>query len=206
MSARTAVAQSASAVIVIDVANDFVNPGGVIAEAGGTDYQARAKAIVAPLARLLDAARATGVMVLYATDAHGESDTELRKFPPHSMKGTWNAEIVLELAPKQGDVVIEKTTYSPFVCTDLDDVLRSRGIERLYVTGLHTDCCARHTSGDAFQRGYDLVWVTDALQAFTEEAHRAGLDYFRAWYATEPEAQFRTTDQLVAEWSAARGA
>jgi len=197
---------SASAVIVIDVANDFVNPGGVIAEAGGTDYQARARAIVAPLARLLDAARATGVMVLYATDAHGESDTELRKFPPHSMKGTWNAEIVPELAPKQGDVVIEKTTYSPFVCTNLDDVLRSRGIERLYVTGLHTDCCARHTSGDAFQRGYDLVWVTDALQAFTEEAHRAGLDYFRAWYATEPEAQFRTTDQLVAEWSAARGA
>lgn len=197
---------SASAVIVIDVANDFVNPGGVIAEAGGTDYQARARAIVAPLARLLDAARATGVMVLYATDAHGESDTELRKFPPHSMKGTWNAEIVPELAPKQGDVVIEKTTYSPFVCTNLDDVLRSRGIERLYVTGLHTDCCARHTSGDAFQRGYDLVWVTDALQAFTEEAHRTGLDYFRAWYATEPEAQFRTTDQLVAEWSAARGA
>lgn len=206
MSARTAVARSASAVIVIDVANDFVNPGGVIAEAGGTDYQARARAIVAPLARLLDAARATGVMVLYATDAHGESDTELRKFPPHSMKGTWNAAIVPELAPKQGDVVIEKTTYSPFVCTNLDDVLRSRGIERLYVTGLHTDCCARHTSGDAFQRGYDLVWVTDALQAFTEEAHRAGLDYFRAWYATEPEAQFRTTDQLVAEWSAARGA
>ena len=85
-------------------------------------------------------------------------------------------------------------------------MLRSRGVERLYVTGLHTDCCARHTSGDAFQRGYDLVWVTDALQAFTDEAHRAGLDYFRAWYATEPEEQFRTTDQLVGEWSAARGA
>ena len=206
MSARTAVALAASAVIVIDVANDFVNPGGVIAEAGGPDYQARAKSIVGPLARLLDSARAAGVTVVYATDAHGESDHELGKFPPHSMKGTWNAEIVRELAPKPGDVVLEKTTYSPFVCTDLDGVLRSRGIERLYVTGLHTDCCARHTSGDAFQRGYDLVWVTDALQAFTDEAHHAGLDYFRAWYATEPEAQFRTTDQLVAEWSAARGA
>ena len=206
MSARTTVALAASAVIVIDVANDFVKPGGVIAEAGGPDYQARAKSIVGPLARLLDAARAAGVTVVYATDAHGEGDHELGKFPPPSMKGTWNAEIVRELAPQPGDAVIEKTTDSPFVCTDLDGVLRSRGIERLYVTGLHTDCCARHTSGDAFQRGYDLVWVTDALQAFTDEAHRAGLDYFRAWYATEPEAQFRTTDQLVAEWSAARGA
>jgi len=202
MSTRKAVAPAASAVIVIDVANDFVNPGGVIAEAGGPDYRARAKSIVGPLARLLDAARAAGVKVVYATDAHGEGDHELGKFPPHSMKGTWNAEIVPELAPKPGDVVLEKTTYSPFVCTDLEGVLRSRGIERLYIAGLHTDCCARHTSGDAFQRGYDLVWVTDALQAFTDEAHRAGLDYFRAWYATEPEAQFRTTDQLVAEWGA----
>lgn len=206
MSARATVALAASAVIVIDVANDFVNPGGIIAEAGGPDYQTRAKSIVGPLARLLDAARAAGVTVVYATDAHGAGDHELGKFPPHSMKGTWNAEIVRELAPQPGDVVIEKTTYSPFVCTDLDGVLRSRGIERLYVTGLHTDCCVRHTSGDAFQRGYDLVWVTDALQAFTDEAHRAGLDYFRAWYATEPEEQFRTTDLLVAEWSAARGA
>ena len=66
--------------------------------------------------------------------------------------------------------------------------------------GLATDCCARHTSGDAFQRGYDLVWVTDALNAFTEEAHRSGLEYFKAWYATDPASQLVTVDQLVAKW------
>ena len=200
MPAAVPATHATSAVIVIDLAQDFVVPGGVIAEAGGRDYQMRAKAIVGPLARLLAAARAAGITVVYTTDAHGEGDAELRKFPPHAMRGTWNAEIVPELAPAPGDVVIEKTTYSPFVSTNLDDVLRSRSIRRLYITGLHTDCCARHTSGDAFQRGYDLVWVTDALQAFTDEAHRAGLDYFRAWYATEPEGQFRTADQLVGEW------
>ena len=192
-----------SAVVVVDLANDFVHPGGVIADLGGADYQARARGVIAPLARLLDAARAAGVTVVYVTDAHREGDSELRKFPPHAMKGTWNAEIVADLAPRPGDVVIEKTTYSPFVSTDIDEVLRSRGIGRLYVTGLHTDCCARHTSGDAFQRGYDLVWVTDALQALTEEAHRSGLEYFRAWYATDPDRQFRTADQVIAEWSAA---
>src|SRR2546427_133744 len=79
--------------------------------------------------------------------------------------------------------------------------LAERGITRLYVTGLHTDCCARHASGDAFQRGYDLVWVTDGLQAFTEDAHRAGLEYFKAWYATDPARQLRTVDGLVEEWS-----
>jgi DNA-binding transcriptional regulator YhcF (GntR family) len=67
------------------------------------------------------------------------------------------------LTAKGDDLVIEKTTYSPFVSTGIDDELRKRGIRRLYITGLHTDCCARHASGDAFQRGYDLVWVTDAL-------------------------------------------
>src|SRR6266550_491383 len=80
--------------------------------------------------------------------------------------------------------------------------LAERGLTRLYITGLHTDCCARHTSGDAFQRGYDLVWVTDALQAFTDEAHQAGLEYFKTWYATDPTRQLRTVDELVGEWTA----
>ena len=142
-----------SAVIVIDLANDFVYPGGVIADAGGAEYQQKAQAIVPGLARLLDAARAAGVTVVYATDAHTPNDVELRKWPPHAMKGTHEAEIVEAVAPRPGDLVIEKRTYSPFTETDIDAELQARGIERLYITGLHTDCCARHTSGDAFQRG-----------------------------------------------------
>ena len=189
-----------SAVVVIDMANDFVYPGGVIADAGGPDYQARAQAIVPGLARLLAAARAAGVTVSSATDAHTPGDAELRKWPPHAMAGTWNAQIVPALAPQAGDVVIGKQTYSPFMKPEFERVLEERGITRLYVTGLHTDCCARHTSGDAFQRGYDLVWVSDALQAFTDEAHRTGLEYFKAWYATDPARQLRTIDELTAEW------
>jgi nicotinamidase-related amidase len=188
-------------VVVIDMANDFVFAGGVIADAGGPEYQKRAQQMVRPLARLLDAARRAGVTVVYATDAHTPADSELRKWPPHSMAGTWNAEIVPGVAPQPGDVVIGKQTYSPFLTPAFERELEQRGIKRLYVTGLHTDCCARHASGDAFQRGYDLVWVTDALQAFTDEAHRAGLEYFKAWYATDPERQLRTVDEVVAEWS-----
>jgi len=192
-----------SAVVVIDLANDFVFPGGVIADAGGPDYQVRAQAILPVLARLLEAARRQGVTVVYATDAHREGDLELAKWPPHAMKGTWQADIAPAVAPRPGDLVIEKQTYSPFVGTDIDAQLRARGITTLYVTGLHTDCCARHTSGDAFQRGYDLVWVTDALQAFTEEAHRQGLEYFKAWYATDAQRQLRSADEVVADWDRA---
>jgi nicotinamidase-related amidase len=89
------------------------------------------------------------------------------------------------------------------VSTDIDAQLKARGIERLYITGLHTDCCARHTSGDAFQLGYDLVWVSDALQAFTDEAHQGGLEYFKAWYAIDAERQIQTADDVIAEWTEA---
>lgn len=190
-----------SAVIVIDMANDFVFPKGVIADAGGPDYQRRAQAIIPGLRRLLDAARQAGIAVIYTTDAHTPGDDELKKWPPHAMKGTWQAEIVPELAPKPGDVVLEKRTYSSFASTDLDRALRERGITRLYITGLHTDCCARHTSGDAFQKGYDQVWVADGLQAFTPEAHQSGLEYFKAWYATDPARQLRTVAEIVEEWA-----
>ncbi|HME81118.1 MAG TPA: isochorismatase family cysteine hydrolase [Candidatus Eremiobacteraceae bacterium] len=193
-----------SAVVVIDLANDFVYPGGMIADAGGADYQKLAQGIIPRLSRLLDAARSAGATVIYTTDAHTLDDFELRKWPPHAMAGTRQAEIVTELAPKPGDVVLGKRTYSPFCSSSIDEVLRERGITRLYITGLHTDCCARHTSGDAFQRGYDLVWVTDVLTAFTGEAHAAGLEYFKAWYASDPERQFRTVDDIIADWSATR--
>jgi nicotinamidase-related amidase len=189
-----------SAVLVIDMANDFLFEPGTIATAGGPEYRARAQALLPRTATLLAAARAAGVLVAYVTDAHEPGDAELAKWPPHAMKGTPEAEIPAVVAPVPGDLVVEKRTYSPFVETDLAAQLQARGVATLYILGLHTDCCARHTSGDAFQRGFDLVWVTDALQAFTEEAHEAGLDYFRAWYATDPARQFRTVAELVAEW------
>ena len=201
MSAPVAIDPKQSAVVVIDLANDFLYAGGVIADAGGPDYQVRAQAILPGLGRLLDAARQAGVTVFYVTDAHMPDDTELAKWPPHAMKGTRWAEIAPAVAPQPGDVVLQKRTYSPFVSTDFDAELRRRGIRQLYITGLHTDCCARHTSGDAFQRGYDLIWVTDALQAFTDDAHRAGLEYFKTWYASDPERQFRTTAELVDAWT-----
>lgn len=189
------------AVILVDMARDFVEPGGFIADAGGAEYQAKAKTILGPLARLLAAAREAGVTVVYSTDRHTPDDAELQKWPPHSMAGTEWAEIVAELKPKSGDLDIPKTTYSGFQSSDIEAQLRARGIESLYITGLHTDCCCRHTSGDAFQKGFDMVWVTDALQAFTDEAHESGLEYFKTWYAIEPERQFKTTAEVVKSWA-----
>ena len=189
------------AVIVVDMARDFIEPGGFIANAGGEEYQANAKKIIKPLSRLLEAARKAGVTVVYSTDRHTPNDSELKKWPPHSMEGTKWSEIVPELAPKANDLDISKTTYSGFQSSDLEAQLDKRGIETLYITGLHTDCCCRHTSGDAFQKGFDLIWVTDAMQAFTEEAHQSGLEYYKTWYAIEPERQMKSTDEIIESWS-----
>jgi len=189
-----------SAVILVDMANEFIEPGNFIADAGGPDYQARAKAIISPMQKLLEGARKAGAMVVYSTDEHTPDDLEMRKWPPHSMKGTKSAEIVPELAMQPGDLSVPKTTYSGFQCSDMESLLRSKGIDTLYITGLHTDCCCRHTSGDAFQKGFNLVWVTDCLQAFTQEGHESGLEYFKTWYATDPENQFFTADEVVSQW------
>lgn len=201
MSLSTSLALQDSALVLIDMANDFVYAGGVIADAGGPDYQARAQSILPALCQLVQRAREVGVLVVYVTDAHTPEDQELVKWPPHSMVGSWNAEIVPALAPQAGDLIVTKQTYSPFVHTEIEVQLRSRGIHRLYVAGLHTDCCCRHFSGDAFQRGFDLIWVTDAMQAFTSEAHEEGLRYFAAWYATDAEQQLTTAPRVLADWS-----
>jgi len=126
-----------SAVVVIDMANDFVYPGGVIADAGGPEYQRSAQRIIGPLGRLLAAARRAGVTVVYATDAHTPTDSELKKWPPHAMVGTWNAEIVPGLAPEPGDIVLGKQTYSPFMNPAFARALESRGVTRLYHRPAH---------------------------------------------------------------------
>ena len=77
-----------SAILVVDVINDFVYSGGVIADAGGPDYQARVQAMLPTLQRLLDAARKTGVTVIHAPDAHVPEDAEVRvRDPQHLFQG-----------------------------------------------------------------------------------------------------------------------
>ena len=118
-----------SAVIVVDMARDFIEPGGFIANAGGSEYQAKARAIIGPLKRLLDAALEAGATAVYSTDCHTPEDAEMKKWPPHSMKGTEWADIVSEITPEPSDLVLPKTTYSGFQSSNLEAELKSRDIE-----------------------------------------------------------------------------
>ena len=112
------------------------------------------------------------------------------------MKGTKGGEIIERIPARKGDYILDKRTYSAFFETSLDSLLRSLRVEDIVIVGLHTNICARHTSADAFFRGYHPVIPEDGVESFTEAAHRDGLDYIKTNYLGEITA----AEDVVGRW------
>ena len=177
----------ADALLIIDLVNDFVT---------GKLTCARAQRIIPNVRRLADGARKAGVPVIYVNDAHLPSDFELKVWGEHSMKGTKGAEIIPELRAEKGDYVLDKRTYSCFFETALDTVLRAHDVREVVVTGLHTNICCRHTSADAFFRGYVPVVPEDGVDAMDEQAHTSGLEYLKTIY----QADVTNSSKILRKW------
>ena len=159
------------AILVVDMLNDFVT-GALTCD--------RAKAIVPATARLLDAARAAGVPVIFCNDAHLPGvDRELALWGDHAIVGTPGADVIPELCLSSKDYVVPKRRYSGFFQTDLDMLLRELGVQTVVMTGLHAHMCVRHTSADAYCLGYDVVVAKEATDSFTEEDYLNGLAYLK---------------------------
>lgn len=175
-----------TALVIVDMLKDFYD---------GTLANPAAKDIVGPIGSLATAARgADDWFVVYANDAHLATDPELQVFPPHAMVGTPGGAVIDELAPGPLDIVIPKRYYSAFTETDLDDVLAENNVDRVVLTGQHTDCCVRHTSYDAFARGYQIVVCPDATTVYeplSDEPvlvrQQRALDYLRTYYGVQLE-------------------
>ena len=179
------------AVIIIDMLNDFVT-GGLRTE--------RAGRIIQPLRKLVEVARERGIPIIYSNDAHYRRDPEVvHKWGLHAIKGTPGAEVISELTPQEQDFIVEKRTYSSFYETGLDPLLRSlydgEGVKTVILGGLHTHICIRHTSADAFFRGYKIIIAENGVEAFSEEMHREGLKYLKDVY----NAEIKTVDDLINE-------
>lgn len=174
----------ATALLVLDMLTDFTT-GKLANPAAGQ--------ITGPIAALARAARdRADWVVIYGNDAHQPGDFELAVFGEHAMAGTPGADVIGALAPQDADIIVPKRYYSAFTQTDLDATCRVHHIDRLVVTGQHTDCCCRHTSYDAFTRGISLVAVADATavyQPFTggryQQAQDDALHYLRTYYGAE---------------------
>ena len=172
---------------MIDMLNDFVS---------GSLKVERAGRIIPKIRELLDWARGRGIPVIYLCDSHLRNvDAELSLWGDHAIKGTWGAQVVEELKPREGDFLIEKRRYSGFFGTDLDLLLRELKVDTVVLTGLVTNVCVQHTAADAFFRGYRIIVLSDCCEALTEEDHLRALEYMRTVYG----AQVKTSEELMKE-------
>ena len=151
------------------------------------DVQFRAHTLPAAR-RALEAARQAGLEVIHTVIANLTADgrdrsLDYKRCDMGFAPGSRAAQVIPELAPRADELVLPKSSSSPFSSTTLDYLLRNIGIRTLVVIGLLTDQCIDHTVKDAADRGYRVVCLTDACQAESQERHAAALACFRGYAA-----------------------
>jgi nicotinamidase-related amidase len=184
-----------TALLVIDMQRDFVEPGG-FGELLGNDVS-RLREVIPPLARVLDAWRMAGLMVVHTREGHVP---DLSDCPPSKLargrleigigdrgplgrvlvRGEFGHDIVPELAPLPGEPVVDKPGKGAFYATDLDLILRRGGVRSLVVTGVTTEVCVSTTVREANDRGYECLVLEDCVGSYFPELHCAALDMIRA--------------------------
>jgi ureidoacrylate peracid hydrolase len=171
-----------TAVIVVDVQNDFCHSDSPLTKVG-MDTTA-AQEMVPNLLQLIDAARAAGTTIIWVKMVHTEftmspvSVEHRKRTRPNAqlicLEGSWGAEFY-RVEPEAGEPIIIKHRYSAFVDTDLELILRSRGIKSVVLTGVATNVCVESTARDAYMRDYFVTFVDDCSAAYDQAKHDATL-------------------------------
>jgi ureidoacrylate peracid hydrolase len=201
-----------AALVVIDMQNDFCHPDGMMAREG-FDTSA-VQAMGARLPRLLDAARAAGVLVVfvrnvYSTEANWYlsdvwleqaarrrrgSYTDRAVCPPDS----WSGDFFGDVRPLPEEVIVTKHRFCAFTNTDLDLVLRSHGIRTIVLTGVATNACVETSARSGFVRDYYVVFAGDGTATYEQDAHDSTLRTIDLYFG-----QVATIDELVSIWQPA---
>jgi nicotinamidase-related amidase len=184
-----------TALLIIDMQRDFLEPGG-FGEMLGNDVGQLRRTIV-PNRRLLAAWRAAGLLAIHTREGHRP---DLADLPPAKrvrgggattigdagpmgrilVRGEPGHDIIAELAPAPGEPVIDKPGKGAFFATDLHAILQNRGITRLVVTGVTTEVCVNTTVREANDRGYDCLVLEDCVGSYFPEFQQAGLAMIKA--------------------------
>jgi len=199
-----------SAIVVVDMQNAFASKGGML-DIAGVDIT-DASRVIRVIRSVIEAVRHIAVAVVYLrmaykpdlSDSGGPNSPNFHKELAMSLmcsrpelkgkvltEGTWDAEIVEDLAPQPADLVITKTRYSGFAGTPLDSQLRMRGIQYLFFAGIATNVCVESTLRDAYFHDYWPILLRDAaMPAGPPAAHDATLfnvESFFGWTITSEE-------------------
>ncbi|HUC60912.1 MAG TPA: isochorismatase family cysteine hydrolase [Alphaproteobacteria bacterium] len=183
------------ALVIIDMQRDFVDPGG-FGEALGNDVSLLRKAID-PIKRLLAAARKAGMLVIHTREGHRP---DLADLPPAKkargklkagigdkgpmgrilVRGEYGHDIIDALKPKPGEPVVDKPGKGAFFATDLDSMLKNRGIKQLIVCGVTTEVCVNTTVREANDRGFDCLVPEDCVASYFPAFQKAALEMIKA--------------------------
>jgi nicotinamidase-related amidase len=197
-----------AALIIIDMQRDFLEPGG-FGETLGNDVSLL-QAAVAPLRKVLDAARAAKMLVIHTREGHRpdlsdaprhkveRGEPSLRIGAPGPMgrilvRGEPGHDIIPELYPAGGEPVIDKPGKGAFYQTDLELMLKNREIDTLFVCGVTTEVCVNTTVREANDRGFRCIVLSDCCASYFPEFHAAGLAMIKAqggifgWVAASPQ-------------------
>ncbi len=177
---------STTAVVLIEYQNDFTTDGGVLH--GAVEGVMERTDMMANSTRVAEAARDAGATVLHAPITFAEGYNEITSHPYGILKGvvdgnafvkdTWGAAIVDEMAPKDGDIVVEgKRGLDTFASTNLDFILRSKGIKTLVLGGFLTNCCVESTMRSGYENGYQVITLSDCVAATSVEEHDNALRF-----------------------------
>lgn len=168
-----------TALVVVDMQNDFVKEGGALVVPAAAETVSR-------IAGLVESARRAGVKVAYTQDTAMEGDPEFGIWGQHCLKGTWGWEIIEELTPQYEDLVCPKNRYDGFYGTWLDHFLaRVWQIQHIVIVGTVSNICVLHTAASAGLRWYDVVMPADGISALTEFDQALTLHQVGSLYAGE---------------------
>ncbi|MFQ5826048.1 MAG: cysteine hydrolase family protein [Dehalococcoidia bacterium] len=193
-----------SAVVVVDMQNDFCVAGGVL-DQHGFDLSPM-QSMIPRLKDFLEQARKRGLRIIFIRTEKGEEDItpptrELMRRKGRKRfacrAGTWGAEFVEGIRPGEDELVVEKKRYSAFVGTDLETRLRERGIQTLVMTGVATNVCVDSTAREAFFRDFHVVFASDLSATDDPVLHQATLTNIEKHFGQVVSAQ-----ELLREWQA----
>jgi nicotinamidase-related amidase len=175
-----------TAVVLVEYQNDFASEGGALHDA--VRDVMNSTGMLENTRRLVEDARAAGATIVHAPISYVPGYRELALHPYGILKGVvdaaafvkgeWGAEIVDALAPQEGDVVLEgKRGLDSFATTNLDFIMRGRGITTIALGGFLTNCCVESTMRTGYEKGYYVVTLSDCLAATSAEEHHNAIRF-----------------------------
>jgi len=184
-----------TALVIIDMQRDFVEPGG-FGEALGNDVSIL-RTTIAPIKKVLEACRKLGMMIVHTREGHR---ADLTDCPPSKLvrgkpkrkigddgsmgrllvRGEAGHDIIPELYPKAGEIVIDKPGKGAFYATDFEAILRNKGIKSLIVCGVTTEVCVNTTVREANDRGFNCLVPDDCVGSYFPDFQKAALAMIKA--------------------------